>query len=92
MSHKQNHYQIFHHQNFEKLKIKLELEYYDQISEILVFDLSRFETTLEVQYKLNKYWNAVLSLDREVYTENKNQFRSDPTTIFISLNRDGLFN
>ena len=79
-------------QNFEKLKIKLELEYYDQISEILVFDLSRFETNLEIQYKLNKYWDAVFSLDREVYTENENQFRSDPTTIFISLNRNGLFN
>ena len=77
--------------NFEKLKIKLELEYYHQISEVLLFDLSRFETDLEIKYNINKYWEAVFSLDREVYTESKNQFRSDPTTIFISLNRNGLF-
>ena len=78
--------------NFEKLKMKLELEYYHQISELLIVDLSRFETNLEFQYKINKYWDAVFSLDREVYTESKNQFRSNPTTIFISLNRKGFFN
>ena len=78
--------------DFEKLKMKLELEYYHQISELLIFDLSRFETNLEFQFKINKYWNAVFSLDREVYTESKNQFRLDPATIFISLSRNGFFN
>jgi hypothetical protein len=79
-------------QNYSKLKTKLELEYYHQISELIVLDLSRFETIIEFQYLYNDNWSIVFNIDREIYTVNNNQFRLDPITLSVSLNRNGVFN
>ena len=78
--------------NFSKFKTKAELEYYHQISAVLLFNLSRFETIFELQFLINENWSTVFGIDREVYAKRNNQFRSDPTTLFISINRNGLFN
>ena len=77
---------------FSKFKTKAELEYYHQISEVVLFNLSRFQTILEFQFLINENWSTVLGIDREVYTESRNRFRIDPITIYISINRKGLLN
>ena len=78
--------------DFSKVKTKAELEYYHQISEVVLFNLSRFQTIIEFQFLINENWSTVLGIDREVYTESSNRFRIDPTTIYISINRKGLLN
>tara|TARA_B110000967_G_C18751920_1_gene493270 strand:+ start:78 stop:785 length:708 start_codon:yes stop_codon:yes gene_type:complete len=78
--------------NFSNFKMKAELEYYHQISEVFLFNLSRFETILEFQFLINKNWSTVFGIDREVYTESSNRFRIDPITVYISINRKSLFN
>jgi hypothetical protein len=78
--------------NFSNFKTKAELEYYHQISEVFLFNLSRFETILEFQFLINKNWSTVFGIDREVYTESSNRFRIDPITVYISINRKSLFN
>ena len=78
--------------DFSKVKTKAELEYYHQISEVFLFNLSRFQTIIEFQFLINENWSTVLGIDREVYTESSNRFRIDPTTIYISINRKGLLN
>ena len=77
---------------FSKFKTKAELEYYHQISEVVLFNLSRFQTILEFQFLINENWSTVLGIDREVYTESSNRFRIDPITIYFSINRRGLLN
>ncbi len=77
---------------FSKFKTKAELEYYHQISEVVLFNLSRFQTILEFQFLINENWSTVLGIDREVYTESSNRFRIDPITIYFSINRKGLLN
>jgi hypothetical protein len=76
--------------NFSNFKTKAELEYYHQISEVFLFNLSRFETILEFQFLINENWSTVFGIDREVYTESSNRFRIDPITVYISINRKGL--
>lgn len=78
--------------HFSKFKMKAELEYYHQISEVVLFNLSRFETILEFQYLINESWSTVFGIDREVYTDSSNRFRFDPITIYISINRKRLLN
>jgi hypothetical protein len=78
--------------DFSKFKTKAELEYYHQISEVVLFNLSRFQTIVEFQFLINENWSTVLGIDREVYTESSNRFRIDPITIYISINRKGLLN
>ena len=78
--------------DFNKVKTKAELEYYHQISEIVLFNLSRFQTIVEFQFLINENWSSVLGIDREVFTESSNRFRIDPITIYISINRKGLLN
>ena len=78
--------------NFSNFKTKAELEYYHQISEVFLFNLSRFETILEFQFLINENWSTVFGIDREVYTESSNRFRIDPITVYISINRKSLFN
>ena len=78
--------------HFSKVKTKAELEYYHQISEIVLFNLSRFQTIVEFQFLINENWSSVIGIDREVYTESSNRFRIDPITIYISINRKGLLN
>lgn len=77
---------------FSKFKTKAEFEYYHQISEVVLFNLSRFQTILEFQFLINENWSTVLGIDREVYTESSNRFRIDPITIYFSINRKGLLN
>lgn len=77
---------------FSKFKTKAEFEYYHQISEVVLFNLSRFQTILEFQFLINENWSTVLGIDREVYTESSNRFRIDPITIYFSINRRGLLN
>lgn len=78
--------------DFSKVKTKAELEYYHQISEVVLFNLSRFQTIVEFQFLINENWSTVLGIDREAYTESSNRFRIDPITIYISINRKGLLN
>ena len=78
--------------DFNKVKTKAELEYYHQISEIVLFNSSRFQTIVEFQFLINENWSSVIGIDREVYTESSNRFRIDPITIYISINRKGLLN
>jgi len=76
-----------------KIQTKLEVEYFHQISELLKFDLSRFQTILELQYRPNKKWGVTIGVVRENYTDpGENNIIEDPTNIFLSISRSGFIN
>ena len=79
--------------NWNKIKTKLEVEYYHQISEQLKFDLSRFQTILELQYRPNNKWGITIGLVKENYTnKDENNISENPTNIFLSINKSGFIN
>ena len=79
--------------DWDKIQTKLEVEYFHQISEQLKFDLSRFQTILELQYHPNKKWGITLGIVKENYTQSgENNFSEDPTNIFLSISRSGFIN
>jgi len=79
--------------DWDKLQTKLEVEYFHQISEQLEFDLSRFQTILELQYRPNKKWGITIGVIKENYTQpGKNNISEDPTNIFLSISRSGFIN
>ena len=79
--------------DWDKLQTKLEVEYFHQISEQLEFDLSRFQTILELQYHPNKKWGITLGIVKENYTQSgENNISEDPTNIFLSISRSGFIN
>ena len=79
--------------NWDKIQTKLEVEYFHQISEQLEFDLSRFQTILELQYHPNKKWGITLGIVKENYTQSgENNISEDPTNIFLSISRSGFIN
>ena len=78
--------------SWSKTKTKLEIEYFHQISEIIESNISRFQTIFEIEYKPKASWGITLGLVNEYYTENQNNFRTNPTNIFISINKFGFIN
>ena len=79
--------------DWDKIQTKLEVEYFHQISEQLEFDLSRFQTILELQYHPNKKWGITLGIVKENYTQSgENNISEDPTNIFLSISRSGFIN
>ena len=79
--------------DWDKIQTKLEVEYFHQISEQLKFDLSRFQTILELQYHPNKKWGITLGIVKENYTQSgENNISEDPTNIFLSISRSGFIN
>ena len=79
--------------DWDKIQTKLEVEYFHQISEQLKFDLSRFQTILELQYRPNKKWGITIGVVRENYThQGENNISEDPTNIFLSISRSGFIN
>ncbi len=79
--------------DWDKIQTKLEVEYFHQISEQLKFDLSRFQTILELQYRPNKKWGITIGVVKENYTQQgENNISEDPTNIFLSISRSGFIN
>ena len=79
--------------DWDKIQTKLEIEYFHQISELLKFDLSRFQTILELQYRPNKKWGVTIGVVKENYTQlGENNISEDPTNIFLSISRSGFIN
>ena len=79
--------------NWEKLSTKLEFEYFHQVSERIKFDLSRFQTILELQYVPFNKWGIILGIVQENYSETqKISFRPNPTNVYLSISRSGLIN
>ena len=77
--------------NWEKLSTKLEFEYFHQVSEKIKFDLSRFQTILELQYVPFNKWGITLGVVQENYSEpQKISFRHNPTNIYLSISRSGF--
>tara|TARA_B110000014_G_scaffold148726_1_gene103577 strand:- start:150 stop:860 length:711 start_codon:yes stop_codon:yes gene_type:complete len=79
--------------DWNKIQTKLEVDYFHQISEQLKFDLSRFQTLLELQYLPNKKWGITIGLVMENYTNTEeNKISENPTNIFLSISRSGFIN
>tara|TARA_B100000579_G_scaffold129968_1_gene104943 strand:+ start:1205 stop:1915 length:711 start_codon:yes stop_codon:yes gene_type:complete len=79
--------------DWNKIKTKLEVEYFNQISEQIKFDLSRFQTILEINYPLNKKWGFTIGVFQENYiNKRENNFSLNPTNIFLSISRLGFIN
>tara|TARA_Y100000748_G_scaffold301140_1_gene300862 strand:- start:2386 stop:3096 length:711 start_codon:yes stop_codon:yes gene_type:complete len=79
--------------DWDKIQTKLEVEYFHQISEQLEFDLSRFQTILELQYHPNKKWGFTIGIVKENYSQSgENNISEDPTNIFLSISRSGFIN
>ena len=79
--------------DWNKIKTKLEVEYFHQISEQIKFDLSRFQTILEINYPLNKKWGFTIGVVQENYiNKRENNFSLNPTNIFLSISRLGFIN
>ena len=79
--------------DWNKIQTKLEVDYFHQISEQLKFDLSRFQTLLELQYLPNKKWGITIGLVMENYTNTEeNKISENPANIFLSISRSGFIN
>ena len=79
--------------DWKKIRTKLEVEYFHQISEHTNINLSRFQTILELQYVPVNSWGITLGIVRENYFKPQEfNFRADPTSIFISISRSGFLN
>jgi hypothetical protein len=79
--------------DWSKISTKLEVEYFYQVSEQIKFDLSRFQTILELQYVPFNNWGVTLGIVQENYSKPQNiNYRPNPTNIFLSINRSGFIN
>ena len=77
-------------QNFKDFEIKLEIEHYNQISDIIEnSDLSRFEMLVEVYWPIYENWSVVLGYETEQFDYSSNTTNSSK---YISIAYHDFFN
>jgi len=72
---------IFWDHSRQNTSLKLEAEWFVQISEIVEADLSRFQFFSEVSYNINNHFAFIIGFEQDYYTENNNH----PQSYYISL-------
>ena len=72
---------LFWDHNHNKFSIKLDAEYFKQISDIISTDQSRVQLFTELSYHVNKTWSIIIGFERDQYLEEK----ENPQSYFISV-------
>ncbi len=72
---------IFWDHAIQDASIKLEAEWFKQISEIVVADLSRYQFFSELSYHINNHLAFIIGFEQDYYTENNKH----PQSYYISL-------
>tara|TARA_Y100001970_G_scaffold166581_1_gene203749 strand:- start:249 stop:986 length:738 start_codon:yes stop_codon:yes gene_type:complete len=77
-------------QNFNDYEIKLELEHYHQITDLIDdIDLSRLEFLFEVYFSLNDNLKVIMGYELESFKSSDNKLNS---SVFLSIGYDNIFN
>ncbi len=72
---------VFWDQSIQDASIKLEAEWFKQISEIVEADLSRFQFLLELSYHINNHLAFIIGFEQDYYTE----YNEHTQSYYISL-------
>ena len=81
---------LYWDQDFKDFEIKLELEHYNQISDIIEnSNLSRFEMLLELYWPIYENWSIVLGYETEQFEYSNNSTNSSK---YISISYHDFFN
>ena len=76
-------------QDFKDFEIKLEIEHYYQISDIIEdTDLSRVEMLLEVYWPIDDNWRVILGYESEQFKSSNNELNS---SAFLSIGYNDIF-
>ena len=81
---------LYWDQDFKNFEIKLEIEHYNQISDIIEnSDLSRFEMLVEVYWSIYKNWRVILGYETEQFDYSDNSTNSSK---YFSIGYSDSFN
>ena len=80
---------IYWDQDFSSYEIKLEIENYRQITDIIVQDLSRTEILFEIYFPIENNWRVILGYEYEDFNNSDNGINS---SVFISIGHRDIFN
>ena len=81
---------LYWDQAFKEYEIKLELEHYSQITDLIDnIDLSRWEFLLEVYFPLENGFQVILGYELEQFESSNNKLNS---SISLSIGYDDAFN
>ena len=81
---------LYWDQDFKDFEIKLEIEHYNQISDIIEdSDLSRFEMLVEVYWPIYKNWRVILGYETEQFDYSDNSTNSSK---YFSIGYSDSFN
>ena len=80
---------IYWDQDFADYEIKLEIENYHQITDIINNNLSRTEVLLEVYFPIEDKWRVILGYEYEDFKDSNNSINS---SAYISIGYHDFFN
>ena len=81
---------IYWDQDFQDYEIKLEMEYYYQITDLIDdMDLSRMEFLFELYFPIDNELQIILGYELEHFESSDNKINS---SVFLSIGYDNIFN
>ena len=80
---------IYWDYDFNSYEVKLELENYDQITDIFSSDLSRMEILFEIYFPIQDNWRVILGYEYEDFKDSDNNINS---SAYLSIEYHNLFN
>ena len=81
---------LYYDKKFSKSELKLEIEYYSQITDLIDnIDLSRLELLFESYFQITENLSLILGYELENFDSINNNFNS---SIFLSIGYDNIFN
>ena len=72
---------LFWDHDMNKISLKVDAEWFKQISDVVDSDLSRFQFFAELTYRINKSLALIAGVEQDYYTETKQH----PQSYYISL-------
>ena len=81
---------LYYDKKFKKSELKLEVEYYSQITDLIDnVDLSRLELLFESYFQITENLNFIIGYELENFESTDDNFNS---SIFLSIGYDNIFN
>ena len=81
---------LYYDKKFSNSELKLEVEYYSQITDLIdEIDLSRLELLFESYYQINENLSLIIGYELESFESTDDNFNS---SIFLSIGYDNIFN
>ena len=81
---------LYYDKKFSNKELKLEIEYYSQITDLIDdIDLSRLELLFESYFQINENLSLIIGYELENFESTDDNFNS---SIFLSIGYDNIFN